>query len=94
MGAKVPQIAQGGFVQVNEQSYSNSAIRVLRPRVFDEHVYACRIFYMPIRRTTLFLKEQQMAKLQKLYKKTGAPVAELIRRAIDAYLLSRKKELK
>lgn len=44
--------------------------------------------------TALFLKEQQLEKLQKLSDKTGAPVAELVRRAIDAYLLSRKKELK
>jgi predicted DNA-binding protein len=49
---------------------------------------------MPMRRTALFLKERQLDKLQKLSEKTGAPVAELIRRAIDAYLLSRKKELK
>ncbi len=52
------------------------------------------LFYMPVRRTALFLKEPQLEKLQKLSKKTGAPVAELVRRAIDAYLLSRKKELK
>jgi predicted DNA-binding protein len=52
------------------------------------------ILYMPISRTVLFLKEQQLDKLQKLADKTGAPVAELVRRAIDAYLLSRKKELK
>jgi predicted DNA-binding protein len=57
-------------------------------------MYACMIFYMPMRRTALFLKEQQLEKLQKLSEKTGAPVAELVRRAIDAYLLSRKKELK
>jgi hypothetical protein len=49
---------------------------------------------MLMRRTALFLKEQQLDKLQKLSDKTGAPVAELVRRAIDAYLLSRKKELK
>ena len=52
------------------------------------------LLYMAMRRTALFLKEQQLAKLQKLSDKTGAPVAELVRRAIDAYLLSRKKELK
>ena len=52
------------------------------------------ILYMPMRRTALFLKEQQLTKLQKLSEKTGAPVAEWVRRAIDAYLLSRKKELK
>jgi predicted DNA-binding protein len=47
-----------------------------------------------MRRTALFLKEEQLVKLQTLSDKTGAPIAELVRRAIDAYLLSRKKELK
>jgi hypothetical protein len=50
--------------------------------------------FMQMRRTALFLKDLQLDKLQKLSDKTGAPVAELVRRAIDAYLLSRKKELK
>jgi len=45
-------------------------------------------------RTALFLKEPQLGKLQTLSRKTGAPIAELVRRAIDAYLLSRKAELK
>jgi predicted DNA-binding protein len=52
------------------------------------------LFYMTMKRTALFLKEQQLEKLQKLSEKTGAPVAELVRRAIDAYLHSRKKELR
>jgi predicted DNA-binding protein len=52
------------------------------------------ILYWLMKRTALFLKEQQLEKLQKLSEKTGAPVAELVRRAIDAYLLSRKKELR
>ena len=47
-----------------------------------------------MKRTALFLKTEQLKKLQALSTKTGAPVAELVRRAIDAYLLSRKKELK
>jgi len=47
-----------------------------------------------MKRTALFLKELQLKKLQKLSEKTGAPVAELVRRAIDAYLHSRKKELR
>jgi hypothetical protein len=58
------------------------------------HIYAYMLLYPPMRRTALFLKEQQLEKLQKLSEKTGAPVAELVRRAIDAYLLLRKKELK
>ncbi len=45
-------------------------------------------------RTALFLKSSQMAKLQTLSRVTGAPVAELIRRAIDAYLEHRKAEIK
>lgn len=56
--------------------------------------------YMPIcyrmvmKRTALFLKAEQIKKLQTLSEQTGAPVAELIRRAIDHYLMARKKELK
>jgi len=45
-------------------------------------------------RTALFVKSSQVAKLQTLSKVTGAPVAELIRRAIDAYLEQRKAEIK
>ena len=58
------------------------------------HMYAYLLISMLMRRTALFLKEQQLEKLQTLSDKTGAPIAELVRRAIDAYLLSRKKELK
>lgn len=43
-------------------------------------------------RTALFLREEQLKKLQKLSENTGAPVAELVRRAIDAYLKLRAKE--
>jgi predicted DNA-binding protein len=45
-------------------------------------------------RTALYLREEQIEKLQKLSDKTGAPVAELIRRAIDKYLQERARELK
>jgi predicted DNA-binding protein len=51
-------------------------------------------YYVLMRRTALFLKEEQLKKLLTLSEKTGAPVAELIRRAIDKYLLERAKELK
>jgi predicted DNA-binding protein len=47
-----------------------------------------------MQRTALFLKEDQLKELQTLSEKTGAPVAELIRRAIDKYLLERARELK
>ncbi len=50
--------------------------------------------HMVMKRTALFLKEEQLKKLQKLSEKTGAPVAELIRRALDEYLKKRAKELK
>jgi predicted DNA-binding protein len=39
-----------------------------------------------MKRTALYLKEDQLKKLEAISTKTGAPVAELIRRAIDAYL--------
>jgi hypothetical protein len=45
-------------------------------------------------RTALFVRSGQMAKLQTLSNVTGAPVAELIRRAIDGYLEQRKAEIK
>jgi len=41
---------------------------------------------MKRKRISLFLDQQQLKKLQAISDKTGAPVAELIRRAIDAYL--------
>ena len=43
-----------------------------------------------MKRTALFLKEEQLKKLETISSKTGAPVAELIRRAIDAYLEKQK----
>jgi hypothetical protein len=45
-----------------------------------------------MRRTALFLKEPQLRKLQALSAETGAPVAELIRRAIDLYLEKKAKK--
>jgi predicted DNA-binding protein len=39
-----------------------------------------------MKRTALYLKEEQLKKLEAISEKTGAPIAELIRRAIDAYL--------
>jgi predicted DNA-binding protein len=47
-----------------------------------------------MKRTALFLRPEQIKKLQMLSDKTGAPVAELIRRAIDKYLKERAKEFK
>jgi predicted DNA-binding protein len=44
---------------------------------------------MTMKRTALFLKEEQVKRLLLLSEKTGAPVAELIRRAIDKYLQGR-----
>ena len=56
-------------------------------------IYAC-MASCRMKRTALFLKEEQIEKLQKLSDKTGAPLAELIRRAIDRYQKERAKELK
>lgn len=44
-----------------------------------------------MKRTALFLRPEQLEKLSALSKKTGAPIAELIRRAIDAYLKTKKR---
>jgi predicted DNA-binding protein len=37
-------------------------------------------------RVNMYLSPKQKTDLDKLSEKTGAPVAELVRRAIDAYL--------
>jgi len=38
------------------------------------------------KRTTVWLPDKLLAKLKKLSSKTGAPMAELFRRAVEAYL--------
>jgi predicted DNA-binding protein len=38
------------------------------------------------KRTTVWLPEELVAKLKKVSEKTGAPMAELFRRAVEAYL--------
>jgi predicted DNA-binding protein len=45
-------------------------------------------------RTNIYLRDDQMKRLKLLHEKTGAPVAELVRRAIDEYLKQRARELK
>jgi hypothetical protein len=57
-------------------------------------IYVCLWYHVTMKRTALFLKEEQLKKLSALSEKTGAPVAELIRRAIDKYLQERARELK
>jgi predicted DNA-binding protein len=38
------------------------------------------------KRTTVWLPDDLLARLKKLSEKTGAPMAELFRRAVEAYL--------
>jgi hypothetical protein len=45
-----------------------------------------------LKRTALFFREEQMEKLQLLSRGSGAPVAELVRRAVDSYLDLRRSE--
>jgi hypothetical protein len=45
-------------------------------------------------RMNIYLTGKQKASMEKLSAKTGAPVAERVRRAVDNYLTMRKKELK
>jgi hypothetical protein len=54
----------------------------------------CILHPMAKTRMNIYLNREQKRKLETLSGKTGAPVAELVRRAIDAYLSLRKKELK
>ena len=43
-----------------------------------------------MQRVSIYLSPKQKEDLDKLSDKTGAPVAELVRRAIDAYLKANK----
>ena len=43
-------------------------------------------------RTNIYLRPDQMKRLKALNQKTGAPIAELVRRAVDDYLAKRAKE--
>jgi hypothetical protein len=40
----------------------------------------------------IYLRPDQMKQLRALNEKTGAPIAELVRRAVDEYLARRAKE--
>jgi predicted DNA-binding protein len=48
---------------------------------------------VPKIRTNVYLTKKQKRLLEELSAKTGASLAELVRRAIDNYLKLRKKEL-
>jgi hypothetical protein len=46
-----------------------------------------RYRFLPMKkRTTVWLPEELVERLKKLSRKTGAPMAELFRRAVEAYL--------
>lgn len=45
-------------------------------------------------RTNIFLTRTELKKLRALSNKTGAPLAELVRRAIDGYLERFEKKAK
>ena len=57
----------------------------------------CHVVYSGVdmkQRTNIYLRPDQMKQLKALNKETGAPVAELVRRAVDEYLAKRAKEMK
>jgi len=40
----------------------------------------------PMQRINLYMPQEQIKRLESVSEKTGAPIAELIRRAVEAYL--------
>jgi hypothetical protein len=54
----------------------------------------CILASMSKIRMNIYVTGAQKKALEQLSARTGAPVAELIRRAVDNYLTERKKELK
>lgn len=70
-------------------------MRVFRPvcgqkmRIRNYLIAICMPIWYNIhhmKRTALYLKTEQIKKLQRISDETGAPIAELVRRAIDLYL--------
>jgi hypothetical protein len=47
-----------------------------------------------MKRTAVFLTDEQLADLRAVFRTTGAKPSESIRRAIDLYLSARKDEIK
>ena len=45
-------------------------------------------------RTNIFLTKTELKKLKSLSRKTGAPVAELVRRAVDEYMEKYENKVK
>lgn len=58
--------------------------------LLDQCAIVCNTAHMK-RRTNLMLEDRQKKALKELSAKTGAPISELVRRAIDAYLKKRAK---
>ncbi len=54
----------------------------------------CILGCMSKTRVNIYLNDKQKKSLERLSAHTGAPVTELVRRAVDNYLAMRKKELK
>jgi len=79
------------YVRFKDDVELSEAVRTLKKS--RKFLYACICLYgtmLRMKRTALFLKEEQLRKLQAMSAKTGAPVAELIRRAVDAFLKKEK----
>ena len=49
------------------------------------------VYISTMKRTNIYLSDAQLKQLRESSAKTGAPVAELVRRAIDAYLRKQAK---
>jgi Ribbon-helix-helix domain len=77
--------------------------RIIATRSPHSHIYLCAdcIFYLTYvdiltdicrmkKRTTVWLPQELVERLKKLSRKTGAPMAELFRRAVEAYLKRQK----
>ena len=85
-----PQFLLRTCANSNPQAHCGLAMSIVVYRPYM--VYTALL--MPKLRTNIYLTDKQKALLERLSERTGAPVAELIRRAIDNYLTMRRKELK
>jgi Ribbon-helix-helix domain len=85
LGQKVPRKFLGRINKLQAKEQARSEVPELRTELTYVDI-PVKIDVMKKKRTTIWLPEATVAKLKKLSDDTGAPVAELFRRAVEAYL--------
>jgi hypothetical protein len=85
LGQKVPRRYLRRINRILAKEQAQSEVRKIRTELTYVDIHE-KMEGMKKKRTTVWLPETTVAKLKKLSVSTGAPMAELFRRAVEAYL--------